>query len=52
MSLKTLTEPEELISQPKIKEECVHHWVIEPPEGPVSKGVCKICGAEREFDNY
>jgi len=31
---------------------CIHHWVIEPPEGPVSKGVCRKCGQERQFDNY
>ena len=31
--------------------QCIHHWVIEPPTGPVSKGVCKKCGEEKEFDN-
>jgi len=30
---------------------CRHHWLIEPPNGPTSTGVCKICGATREFDN-
>jgi len=52
MSPKTLTKPEELIKQRKLDEECIHHWIIDPPDGPVSKGVCKICGAEEEFDNY
>jgi len=28
-----------------------HHWIIEPPAGPTSKGVCRFCGAEREFAN-
>lgn len=31
---------------------CVHYWVIDPPDGPVSEGICKICGAEKEFKNY
>ena len=31
---------------------CRHHWVIASPDGPVSKGVCRLCGAEREFKNY
>lgn len=28
---------------------CRHHWLIEPPDGPTSEGVCKLCGARREF---
>ena len=31
---------------------CQHHWLIESPNGPVSMGVCRLCGAEREFHNY
>jgi hypothetical protein len=31
---------------------CVHYWVIESPQGPVSKGICKHCGATSEFMNY
>jgi hypothetical protein len=30
---------------------CVHHWVIDPPNGAVSKGHCKACGEENEFRN-
>lgn len=30
---------------------CVHYWVIEPPDAPISKGVCKYCGEEKEFMN-
>ncbi len=30
---------------------CRHHWIIEVPNGPTSRGVCKRCGAEREFRN-
>ena len=31
---------------------CRHHWVIESPTGPISRGVCKVCGAVKEFQNY
>ena len=31
---------------------CQHHWVIDKPAGPVSKGVCRLCSEEREFQNY
>ncbi len=33
------------------EDKCSHHWLIEPPKGPTSKGVCKLCGARKEFDN-
>ncbi|MDP6402810.1 MAG: hypothetical protein QF467_04615 [SAR202 cluster bacterium] len=31
---------------------CQHHWVIDSPAGPVSQGTCRLCGEEREFQNY
>jgi hypothetical protein len=31
---------------------CTHYWMIESPQGPISKGVCKYCGAVSEFMNY
>jgi hypothetical protein len=31
--------------------ECQHHWIIESPNGPVSMGVCKLCGVRSEFKN-
>ena len=31
---------------------CVHHWVIDVPAGPVSKGTCRLCGEAQEFRNY
>ena len=34
-----------------VTEGCVHHWVIDPPNGAVSKGRCKACGEEKEFRN-
>ena len=30
---------------------CPHHWMIQPAEGPMSAGVCKLCHATREFKN-
>ena len=33
------------------KEEHHHHWIIESANGPISKGVCKYCSAEKEFFN-
>ena len=30
---------------------CHHYWVIDSPEGPTSRGVCKFCGAVKEFYN-
>ena len=32
--------------------DCSHHWIIESPKGPTSRGVCKHCGAEKEFLNW
>ena len=34
-----------------LSDVCVHHWVIDPPNGAVSKGRCKACGEEKEFRN-
>jgi hypothetical protein len=33
------------------KAECIHHWVIEPPNGAVSAGKCRLCGERRDFRN-
>jgi hypothetical protein len=35
-------------SKPK---QCVHHWIIDFPDGPTSFGKCKLCGATAEFTN-
>jgi hypothetical protein len=31
---------------------CAHHWQIATPNGESSEGVCKRCGATRDFLNY
>jgi hypothetical protein len=30
---------------------CLHHWIIEPPQGPLSQGICQVCQEVREFKN-
>ena len=42
------TAPEE----PKNKDKCCHYWIIEPADGPTSRGICRLCGAEKEFDSF
>ena len=37
--------------QPVARDGCRHYWIIESPNGPTSRGVCKLCGAEKEFQN-
>ncbi len=35
-----------------LEKPCTHHWLIENPAGETSRGVCKYCGASRDFRNY
>lgn len=37
--------------EPVNRDKCQHYWIIESPRGQTSRGVCKICGAERQFYN-
>jgi hypothetical protein len=34
------------------KPVCRHHWMIDAPVGPVSRGVCQLCSEVRDFKNY
>ena len=34
-----------------LKDGSACHWVIDPPNGPVSSGKCKKCGETKEFKN-
>ncbi len=34
-----------------MKHNCCHHWIIEVAIGPLSKGVCRLCGEEKLFRN-
>jgi len=48
------TEVLEVLEVPEVIEAptCQHQWLIESPHGPSSTGECRICGEEREFQNY
>ena len=47
------TKQQSLSSEPIINESsaCVHHWIIEAPDGRESMGSCKHCGVAKEFSN-
>ena len=49
MVQKATTTPTVEVENP---QQCRHHWVIQPAMGPVSQGVCQLCGEDREFQNY
>ena len=38
--------------KPVARSECRHYWIIESANGPYSSGMCKLCGAEKEFQNF
>lgn len=44
---ETVVEPTAIV-----ENACRHHWLIDRPSGPVSKGTCRVCGEIREFRNY
>ena len=47
MSYKLKEVPEKL----ETGNRCQHYWIIEDAKGSTSRGVCKLCGEEREFYN-
>ena len=52
--MESVTSQNEALLESDAKElpVCQHYWMIEKPEGPVSKGMCRLCGEKREFQNY
>ena len=47
-----MTTTEQIETKPPVaKGTCVHHWLIETPNGRESTGVCKRCGVTKEFAN-
>ena len=36
---------------PAEQRNCQHYWVIAPPNGPQSDGICKLCGLSKRFQN-
>ncbi len=47
-----ITDPVEEPVEEQTEPQCCHHWSIQPADGPVSTGVCQVCGEVREFKNY
>ena len=31
---------------------CIHYWIIDVPDGPISQGRCRVCGEAKDFLNY
>lgn len=54
MAQRTTITPEttEENNDEEVVSTCRHHWVIQPADGPVSNGLCQVCGEIREFKNY
>lgn len=52
MGSKTASNREKKEPTQEFEESCAHHWIIETPNGPVSTGTCKKCGATKEFNNW
>ena len=40
------------LKEHEVQGECRHYWIIDSPAGPASKGICRLCGEERLFQNY
>jgi len=38
-------------TQPAARGTCIHHWIIDSPNGRESTGTCKRCGALKAFTN-
>ena len=39
------------IEEQRIESDCAHHWMIDRPNGPTSRAICKLCGESAEFTN-
>ena len=50
-----MLEPQSAVEVGREEEEllisCAHHWQIATPNGEMSEGTCKFCGATRSFLN-
>ena len=50
--VETLPKEAEVKSEEYQDEnECRHYWLIDSPNGPTSRGICKLCGEEKDFNN-
>ncbi len=44
-------EEDRVAEEPTVPQ-CLHHWVIETADGPISEGVCQKCAEVKTFANY
>jgi hypothetical protein len=51
MPAKTASNSRSKSAPAENHEGCNHHWLIDPPSGPISTGHCKLCGVARKFPN-
>jgi hypothetical protein len=51
ISHKRAALPEKTVEEIRPAGGCAHRWVIESPNGETSHGVCRVCGAEKDFPN-
>ena len=45
------TRVRETFEREAVNDGCPHYWLIESAKGPTSRGVCKACGATKDFFN-
>lgn len=48
---KVVATPGDMQENALAEQVCRHHWLIDTPNGPTSRGCCKHCGATSEFQN-
>ena len=48
----TTVKKANILDKTAIKQKCRHFWLIEAAAGPISRGICQLCGTKRNFDNY
>jgi hypothetical protein len=51
MSRTTAQSQERPAGAARKASNCIHHWIIDAPNGRESAGVCKHCGIEKGFSN-
>ncbi len=51
MQSDVIVQTASLEAEASAQPQCTHHWLIDPPSGPTSRGRCKRCGEERFFIN-
>lgn len=49
---QAIWEKENMFNDLTVRQKCRHHWLIESAGGPISQGVCQVCGMKKDFDNY